>query len=154
MILKGKSVASRERKVKLQCYVSEFPTIPIVEPPPSLSKYHFGNVGAYESRSLAGKIMVGAEYFSLFPERTSLPCLDNDDCQGLVGFVSKITGQWLIAGEVGNPGKSHPVSIVTNMMTIPKAKGRGEGGARRRSGRQGSVMEEIISGVGTSEASA
>ena len=133
VVLKGKSVASRTRKVTLQCYVSDFPIIPIVEPPSSLNQYHFGNVGVYESRSLVGRIMVGAEYAALFPERTALPCLENEECAGLVGYVSKLTGQWLLSGEVGNPGKSHRVPVVPNLMTIPKAKGQGDGGARRRS---------------------
>ena len=152
VVLKGKSVASRIRKVTLQCYVSDFPIIPIVEPPSSLNQYNFGNVGVYESRSLVGRIMVGAEYATLFPERTALPCLENEECTGLVGYVSKLTGQWLLSGEVGNPGKSHHVPVVPNLMTIPKAKGQGDGGARRRSGRQGAVVEEIISGVGNSGA--
>ena len=77
---------------------------------------------------------------------------NNEECAGLVGYVSKLTGQWLLSGEVGNPGKSHRVPVVPNLMTIPKAKGQGDGGARRRSRRQGAVVEEIISGVGNSGA--
>ena len=99
-----------------------------------------------------GRIMVGAEYATLFPEKTTLPCLDNEECAGLVGYVSKLTGQWLLSGNVGNPGKSHRVPVVPNLMTVPKEKSRGEGGARRRSGRQGAVVEEIITGVGNSGA--
>ena len=145
VVLKGKSVASGSRKVTLQCYLSDFPVIPIVEPPSSLNQYHFGNVGVHESRSLMGRIMVGAEYATLFPVRTTLPCLDNDECAGLVGYVSRLTGQWLLSGNVSNPGKSHRVPVVPNLMTIPKTRSQG---ARRKGGRQDAVVEEIITGVG------
>ena len=92
-----------------------------------------------------GRIMVGAEYATLFPVRTTLPCLDNDECAGLVGYVSRLTGQWLLSGNVSNPGKSHRVPVVPNLMTIPKTRSQG---ARRKGGRQDAVVEEIITGVG------
>ena len=66
------------------------------------------NVGVHESRSLMGRIMVGAEYATLFPVRTTLPCLDNDECAGLIAML--LVG-FPCHPDCGTPVLSQPVPL-------------------------------------------
>ena len=118
------SSANRAGNVQsLICYVSDYPVIPACKLPPGLEDLKVGNVTPQQQESCPVKILLGAEYITLFPTAVRPPARIRETFSGLMTFRSRLTGNLLLAGKMSRTQSKFLPPSFPFMMTIPAADG-------------------------------
>ena len=130
-------VASPGRGAKastpVTCFVSEYPAIPPTNLPAGLSHMKFGNVSPAEQDGCSARVMIGAEYSTLFPTPVKTTRSIRRTFSGITAFKSQFSGRILLAGQLNRQHIKQGRCALPMFMTVPDAPEcppRGEGADR------------------------
>ena len=148
-------VASPGKGVKtstsVTCFVSEYPAIPPTNLPAGLRHMKFGNVSPVEQDECGARMMIGAEYSTLFPIPVKTPRSIRRTYSGITAFRSQFSGRILLAGQLDRQHVKPGRCALPLFMTIPEAPRKV--GTVRKGGKMvsGRSSESLPSGEGDPE---